>query len=63
MSTVPEVIVARHSEMRVMVISVVSNKCFPIEDIQETTVESVIEIAQQAEPKMREIVKDLLRMV
>jgi purine-nucleoside phosphorylase len=42
---------------------VVSNKCFPIEDIQETTVESVIEIAQQAEPKMREIVKDLLRMV
>jgi len=41
----------------------VSNKCFPIEEITETTVESVIEIAQKAEPKMREIVKDLLRMV
>lgn len=63
MSTVPEVIVARHSDMRVMVISVVSNKCFPIKDITETTVESVIEVAEKAEPKMREIVKDLLRMV
>ncbi|MFT4972858.1 MAG: purine-nucleoside phosphorylase, partial [Saprospiraceae bacterium] len=63
MSTVPEVIVARHSGMRVMVISVVSNKCFPIEGITETTVESVIEVAQKAEPKMREIVKDLLRMI
>ena len=63
MSTVPEVIVARHSGMRVLVISVVSNKCFPIDQITETTVESVIELAQKAEPKMREIVKDLLRMV
>jgi len=63
MSTVPEVIAARHSGMRVMVISVVSNKCFPIEEITETTVEAVIELAQKAEPKMRTIVKDILRMV
>ena len=63
MSTVPEVIVARHAGLRVLVISVVSNKCFPIEQITETTVESVIEIAQKTEPNMRTIVKELLRMV
>ena len=63
MSTVPEVIVARHSGLSVFVISVVSNKCFPIEEIQMTTLESVIEIAQKAEPKMRLIVKELLQQL
>ena len=61
MSTVPEVIVARHSGLKVFVISVVSNKCFPIEEITETTVEAVIALAQKAEPKMRLIVTELLK--
>ncbi len=60
MSTVPEVIVARHMGLPVIVISVVSNKCFPIESITETTVEEVIAMAQEVEPKMRLIVKKLL---
>ena len=60
MSTVPEVIVAKHSGLRVMVLSVVSNKCFPIEEITETTVEAVIALAVAAEPKMRTIVKGVL---
>jgi purine-nucleoside phosphorylase len=61
MSSVPEIIVARHSDMRAMMLSIVSNKCYPIEDIRETTVESVIAVASAAEPKMRLIIKNLLR--
>lgn len=63
MSTVPEVLVAVHSGLSVFVISVVSNKCFPIETIQPTTVEDVIAIAQAAEPKMRLIVKEMLKQL
>ena len=62
MSTVPEVIVAKHSDLRIMAISIVSNKCFPIEEIKETTVEDVIAIAKTAEPKMRLIIKELLKL-
>ncbi len=61
MSTVPEVLVARHMNMDVMVISVVSNQCFPIESIQPTTVEDVIKVAKVAEPKLTLLVKSLLK--
>ena len=61
MSTVPEVLVARHSGLRLLVMSVVSNKCFPIEDIRPTTLESVIAVAAKAEMKMRTIVKELMK--
>ncbi|MEY4902320.1 MAG: hypothetical protein RLZZ292_135 [Bacteroidota bacterium] len=60
MSTVPEVLVARHSGLSVMVISVVSNKCFPIEDLKETTLEEVIAVAKVAEGKLTIVVKGLL---
>ena len=60
MSTVPEVIVARHCSLPVMVISIVSNKCFPIEDIRETTIEAVIAVAMVAEQKMRIVIKELV---
>lgn len=61
MSTVPEVIVARHSTMRVCVLSVVSNLCYPIEAITETTIAEVIAIAKTAEPKLTKIVKGLVQ--
>lgn len=61
MSTVPEVIVARHMGLPVFVMSVVSNKCFPLDKIQETTLESVIEMVQSAEPKIAAFTKDLLK--
>ncbi|MEM7103505.1 MAG: purine-nucleoside phosphorylase [Bacteroidota bacterium] len=60
MSTVPEVIVAKHMGLKVFVISVVSNQCYPPEVISEVTVEEVIEVAREAEPKMTLIVKGLL---
>ncbi len=44
MSTVPEVIVAKHAGMDVMVLSIASNICYPPEQITETTLEEVIEV-------------------
>jgi len=63
MSTVPEVIVARHMDLAVMVISVVSNKCFPIEEITETTVEEVIKVVENSGVNMRILVKNLLKNI
>lgn len=60
MSTVPEVLVARHGDLPVTVMSVVTNRCFPIEEIRETTVEEVIAVAEAAEPRMRRILGELL---
>ncbi len=63
MSTVPEVIVARHMSLPIFVLSIVSNKCFPIEAITKTTVESVIQLANEVEPKMCLIVKEVLGLL
>lgn len=61
MSTVPEVIAARHMGMRSFVVSVVSNKCYPIECIRETTVESVLAKVREVSPKVRTLIRELLK--
>ena len=61
MSTVPEVIVARHSGLPVFALSIVSNQCYPKEIIKETTLESVIALAEETAPKMCSIVKSILK--
>jgi purine-nucleoside phosphorylase len=60
MSTVPEVLVARQAGMKVFAVSVVSNKCFPLDEIRETTLEDVLRVVENTEPKVREVVKQLL---
>lgn len=60
MSTVPEVIVAKHSGLSVFALSVVTNQCYPANNIRETTVEEVIAVAEGAAPKMCKIVKGVL---
>ncbi len=60
LSTVPEVLVARHAGLKVFVVSVVSNKCFPIETITETTMEEVISVVNKASPKVVAVVRELL---
>ncbi len=42
MSTIPEVIVAKHAGIKVAVFSIVSNVCFPKSALTETTLEAVI---------------------
>jgi len=63
MSTVPEVLVARHMSLPIFVASVATNKCYPLEDLQPTTVDDVIAVAREAEPKLSRIVARLLREV
>jgi len=60
MSTVPEVIVARHMDLPLFVVSVVSNKCFPIDNIPSSSVEEIIEIAIEAGSKMQRVVAFVL---
>lgn len=61
MSTVPEVLVARHMNMRLFVLSVISNRCFPLSEIKKTTLESVIEVANLAEPRLSIIFKAIIK--
>ena len=61
MSTVPEVLVARHMGLPVFVVSVISNRCFPIEELEETTLEEVLQVVQQTEPKVTKIIRTLIQ--
>jgi len=59
MSTVPEVIVARHMGMKVFGISIITDSGVPGE-IVEISHEEVQEVAMKAEPKMSLIIKELI---
>lgn len=59
MSTVPEVIVANHMSLPVFAISVLTDEGFP-ETLTAVSLEEIIKTAQEAEPKMTKILKDLI---
>jgi purine-nucleoside phosphorylase len=63
MSSIPEVLVARHQNMAVLMLSLVANVAWPPSAIRETTLEDVVRVAQAAEPKLRKIVRTLLERV
>lgn len=55
MSTVPEVIVAVHSGMRVLGLSIVTDMCLP-DALKPANIEHILAAAASAEPKLRKIV-------
>ncbi|HSQ29305.1 MAG TPA: purine-nucleoside phosphorylase [Gemmatimonadaceae bacterium] len=59
MSTVPEVLVAIHSGMRVLGLSIVTDMCLP-DALQPATVEQIIAAANHAEPKLATLVRGVL---
>ena len=59
MSTVPEVIVANHMGLPVFAISVLTDEGFP-EELHPVSIEQIIAIAQEAEPKLTLILKELI---
>ena len=61
MSTVPEVLVARHMELPVFVSTVVSNAAMPLSALAETSVEMVIATVEAAEPKLSSLIIALLK--
>lgn len=62
MSTVPEVIVARHMSIPCFAISIITDLGVPGK-IQEVSVEDVIAVANKQEPKMTLIMKELIARV
>lgn len=62
MSTVPEVIVARHSGLKVFGISIITDSGVPGE-IVEISHEEVQQVAMKAEPKMTRIMKELIQSI
>ena len=59
MSTVPEVIAAVHSGLRVFGVSVITDMCLP-DALQPAKVEEIIATADAAEPKLRALVLGVL---
>ncbi|MDP9078309.1 MAG: purine-nucleoside phosphorylase [Bacteroidota bacterium] len=59
MSTVPEVIVARHAGLTVFAISVVTDEGFS-DELKPVSLEEILAVAHDAEPKMTLILKELI---
>jgi purine-nucleoside phosphorylase len=59
MSTVPEVIVARHGGMRVLGVSIITDACLP-DALEPASVEQIIAVAQRAEPHLTTLVTGVL---
>jgi purine-nucleoside phosphorylase len=59
MSTIPEVIVAVHSSLKVLGISVITDECFP-DALHPVSMKEIVESASIAEPKMTALVREFL---
>ena len=60
MSTVPEVIAARHMGMRVLAVAVITDQCLP-DALEEADVATIIATARAAEPKLARLVEGVVR--
>ena len=60
MSTVPEVIVARHARMRVLGISCITDMCLP-ETLKVADINRIIRVAKESEPKLTRLVVSIIR--
>jgi purine-nucleoside phosphorylase len=59
MSTVPEVIVARHMAMRVLGLSIITDECLP-DALAATDLETIIRTARGAEPHLTTLIEGVL---
>ncbi len=59
MSTVPEVLVAVHAGLKVLGLSVITDLCLP-DHLEPAELSKIIAIANEAEPKLRTIVRGVL---
>ena len=60
MSTVPEVIAARHAGMRVLALSVITDRCLP-DALEPVDVAQILRVAAGAEPRLARLVVGVLR--
>ena len=59
MSTIPEVLVAVHSGMKVVGFSIITDMCLP-DALQPVRIEEIIAVANEAEAKLRTVVRGVL---
>ena len=59
MSTVPEVIVARHVAMRVLGLSIITDLCLP-DALEPASVERILAVARAAEPRLAALVRGVV---
>lgn len=62
MSTVPEVLVAVHGGLRTLGLAVVTDLCLP-DALQPANIEEIIAVAEQAEPKLTSLVKEVIARI
>lgn len=62
MSTVPEIIAGNHCGLRCAVVSIISNVCYPLERLSKTTLEEVIQVAEEASPRLRRIIEQWVKL-
>ena len=62
MSTVPEVIVARHMGMRCLAISVITDECFP-DALEPVSIADVLAAAGEAEPKLTTLMRAVVEQI
>lgn len=60
MSTVPEVIVAKHLQLPCAAVSVLTDECDP-KNLQPVDIQEIIEVAGKAEPKMITLFSELIK--
>ncbi len=59
MSTVPEVIVARHMGMRVLGLSIITDECLP-DALEPVDVSKIIAVAMNAEPDLTRLIERIV---
>lgn len=62
MSTVPEVLAAVHSRMRVFAVSCVTDLCIP-ETLKPAHLEEILRVAEMAEPKLTRLIERLIEQI
>ncbi|MGV6827820.1 MAG: purine-nucleoside phosphorylase [Flavobacteriales bacterium] len=62
MSTVPEVIVANHLNLKVAAISVLTDECDP-DNLKPVDIAEIIAMAEKAEPEMISLFKELIKII
>lgn len=62
MSTVPEVIVANHLELPIVAVSVLTDECDP-DNLEPVNIAEIIAIAEETEPKMVKLFRELLKQL
>lgn len=62
MSTVPEAIVARHANLKVIGFSVITDMCLP-DHLEPVNLAEIIAVAKEAEKKLRILVREVVRQI